>query len=107
MFSTKNLDPNTCKLDQKSNKNIFIYNIGYVTVKDLSYTKFNSVNPSYFFIDKINVYIEESNRNKYLTLVSSDKSKDTLSNLKNYCGIKSEISLDQKLIIHKTMMRNI
>ena len=29
-------------------------------------------------VNKINGYIEESNRNKYLTLVIADESKDTL-----------------------------
>ena len=32
----------------------------------------------YFIIDKVDGYIEESNGNKYLTLVSTDKKKDTL-----------------------------
>ena len=31
--------------DEKSYKNIFIYYIGYVTIKDLRYVKNNSVNP--------------------------------------------------------------
>ena len=32
----------------------------------------------YLIINKINGYIEESNGNKYLTLVPSEESKDTL-----------------------------
>ena len=40
--------------------------------------KINSVNPLYFTIDKINGYIEESNGNKYLTLVPTDEGKDIL-----------------------------
>ena len=39
----------------------------------------NSVKPSCLIISKRNVYIEESNRNKYLTLVPTDKRKDTLN----------------------------
>ena len=38
----------------------------------------NSVKPSCLIISKRNVYIEESNRNKYLTLVPTDKRKDIL-----------------------------
>ena len=38
--------------------------------------KINTVNPLYFIIDKINVYIEEDNGNTYLTLVPTDESKD-------------------------------
>ena len=37
---------------------ILTYYIGYVTVKDLSYVKTNTVNPLYFITDKINGYIE-------------------------------------------------
>ena len=42
----------------------------------------------YFFIDKVNGYIEESNGNKYLTLVSTDENKDPL---KNYAELWDEI----------------
>ena len=56
-------------MDKKSFKNIDIYYIGYMTMKDSDYVKFNSVNPLYLVINKANAYIEKSNRNKYLTLV--------------------------------------
>ena len=62
MIDLKFFDPNKIKIEQKSYKNILIYYIGYVTVKNLSYIKINSINPLYFIIDKINGYIEESNR---------------------------------------------
>ena len=45
----------------------------------LSYIKINSVNPLYFIINKINEYFEEINGNKYLILVTTDGSKDTLN----------------------------
>ena len=38
----------------------------------------NNANPLYLIINKINWYIEESNENKYLTLVLTDESKYTL-----------------------------
>ena len=40
--------------------------------------KINSVNFSYLIIQEINGYIKENNGNKYLTLVPTDKRKDTL-----------------------------
>ena len=47
-------------------------------VKNLNYLKINnSINPLSLIIKKINGYIEESNRNKNLTLVHTDESKDT------------------------------
>ena len=42
--------------------------------KSLRYITVNSVNPLYVIINKINGYIEESNENKYLTLVPTDES---------------------------------
>ena len=35
IINIKNFDPNEIKIDEKSNKNIFIYYIGYVLIKDL------------------------------------------------------------------------
>ena len=60
MNNIKYLVPNKIKIDEKSYKNIIIYCIGYMTVKDLSYTIVNSVNPLYVILNKINGYIEES-----------------------------------------------
>ena len=34
MIYIKNVDPNKVKIDKKSYKNVLIYYIGYVTVKD-------------------------------------------------------------------------
>ena len=80
MIKIKNFDQNRIKIDKKSYKNIVISYIGRITTKNLSYVKTNSVktNPLYFIIDKVDGYIEESHGNKYLTLVSTDKNKDTL-----------------------------
>ena len=36
MINIKNLDSDKIKIDEESYKNIFIYNIGYLTVKKLS-----------------------------------------------------------------------
>ena len=73
IINITNFGSNRIKIDQKSYKNIVIYYIGYITAKNLSYVKIKSVSPLYNIIDIINVYTEESNRNKYLMLVSSDK----------------------------------
>ena len=43
-ISVKNFDPNNIKIDEKSYKNILIYYIGYVTIKDSNMVKINSVN---------------------------------------------------------------
>ena len=63
-----------------------------MTFKDHRYVKINSVNHLYLIINKINVCIEVSNRNKTLTLVPTDDSKEILKNMKN-SEVKPEILL--------------
>ena len=43
------------------NKNILIYYIGYVMIKDSKYIKISSVNLLYFIFSKVNGYFEEIN----------------------------------------------
>ena len=45
IINIKNFDPNQTKIDKTSYKNIIIYYIGYITIKNLSYAKINNVNP--------------------------------------------------------------
>ena len=78
MINIENLDPKKIKMNEKSNKNIVIYQIGYVSVKDLSYEKYCSVNLLYLIMDKTNGYNKESNGNKDLKLAFTDKSKDAM-----------------------------
>ena len=72
----KNFDPNKIKVDEKSYRNIFIYNIGFVTVSDLKQVKINSINSLYLIINIVNGQFEEiKKKNKYLTLVPPDENK--------------------------------
>ena len=48
----QNFDLNNIKINEKSYKNILIYYIGYVTIKNSKYVKINSANPLYFFSTK-------------------------------------------------------
>ena len=73
MTNTKIFDPIKTKIDEESYKNIFIYYIGYVTIK--KYVKINSVNPLCIIIGKVNGYFVEINKNKYLMLISTGESK--------------------------------
>ena len=53
MINVKNLDSTLLKIDKKSNKNIHIYVIGYITIKKIGdYENIHSVNPFYLVIDK-------------------------------------------------------
>ena len=82
----KNCIPNKIKIDENSYKNILIFYISYVTIKDLKCIKLNSVNPLSFIINTVNGYFEEINENKYFTLVASNKSKEIIKNMKNFGG---------------------
>ena len=66
MINIKDFDPNLLKIDKKSYKNIDIYYIGYITMKDSDCVKIESVNPLYLIISKVDGDIEEKNGSKYL-----------------------------------------
>ena len=76
-----------------NNKNIVIYNIGYITIKNIDdYENIYSVNPMYLMIGEVIGYIEENHGNKYLVFDSSDKNKEALKKYKElWDGIKSKI----------------
>ena len=57
-------------------KNICIYYIAYVTIKDSKYVKINSVNSLCLMFNRIDEYFEEVNGNKYLTLVPTNQSEE-------------------------------
>ena len=76
IINIKKFDSNDIKIDENSYKDIFIYYIGYVMIKDSKYVKINSVNPLYLIFRKVNGYFEEINGNKYLTLVPTNESKE-------------------------------
>ena len=67
MIDIKNFDPNKINIDEKSYKSTLTYYNNYKTA--------NSVKPLYLTINKINGYIEENNKHKYLTQVLLIKAK--------------------------------
>ena len=96
-INIKSLDLDKLKIDEKSYKNNLIYHSSYVTS--------NSVKPSHLIINKVDRYIDEYNRNTYLTLPHIDKGKEALKSMENY-GKKSKILLDQQVIGQKIMTKN-
>ena len=91
MINVKDFDSKLLKINKNLYKNIDIYYIQYITMSDLDYVNIRSVNPLYFIIDETDGYIEKSNGNKYLTLVSNDKNKNILKSMQNY-GVKLKIN---------------
>ena len=70
IINIKNLDLNNIKIDVKPYKTILIHYVGYETP--------NSIKRLYFIISNANGYIEESNGDKYLTIIPIDESKGKL-----------------------------
>ena len=54
IINIKNFHPNIIKIDEKSNKNILIYYIGYVTTKYLKYVKINNVKKILYTLFSVN-----------------------------------------------------
>ena len=90
-------------------------------IKDSKYVKINSVNILYLMVNNMNGYFEETNENKYLTLVRINESKEKteyelwmkirdLIRLKTKTSddydekdIKIKLSSDDKLPLNKTI----
>ena len=92
MINIEDFDPNLLKIDKKSYKNIDIYYIGYIIIKDSDYLKIKSVNPLYLIIGKVIGHTEEKNESKYLVFDSTDENKKVLKKYaKLWDRIKNEI----------------
>ena len=105
IVNIKNFNSNNIKTDEKSYKNILIYYIGCVAIKDSKYVKINSIYHLYLIFNKANEYFEEINRNKYLTLVPTSEKKKIKKNEKLWSKIRDLIrSISKTQMI---MMKNI
>ena len=94
MINIKNFDSSLLKIDKKSNKNVGIYNIGYITIKKINdYENIYSLNPLHLMIGEIIVHIKESNGNKYLVFDFSDKNNKVL---KKYTELWDEVKIKLK-----------
>ena len=89
MINIKHFDSKLLKIDKTSYRNIDIYYIGYITIKNIGdYRNIHGVNPLYLIIGKAYGYIKESNGNKCLVFGSTDKSKGVM---KKYTELWDEI----------------
>ena len=92
MINIKDLDPNLLKIDKKLYKNIDIYYIGYITVKDSDHVKINIVNSLYLIISEVDGYINEKNGSEYLVFDSVNESNEVLKEYNElWDGIKNKI----------------
>ena len=73
------------KIGKKSYKNLDIYNIGYVKIKNIdNYESIYSVNPLYLQVNHTSGYIEEKNENKYITFDTTNENKEPLKNMQMF-----------------------
>ena len=80
LINLKNFDPSLLKLDKKSSMDISINYIEYITTKSISdYEHITSVNPLYLINNDEDGYIEENDKNKYLSFSSTDNNKEVLT----------------------------
>ena len=54
IINIENFDQNNIKIDEKSYRNVLIYYIGYVTIKDSRYVNIFSLNPLYLIFSNVN-----------------------------------------------------
>ena len=67
-------DSNLLEIDKKSNKDIDISYIGYITIKKADdYENIYSVNPLYLITGEVDGHIEDKNGSKYLVFDSTDE----------------------------------
>ena len=96
IISLKYFESNLLQIDKKSCKNIGIYNIGYITIKQIDDCKnIYSVNPLYLLVNHVSGYIKEKYENKYLIFDSTDENKELL---KRYAYVWDEIKNEIKAI---------
>ena len=79
LINLKKFDPSLLNLHKKSLMDISIYYIEYITTKGISdYENITSVNLLYLIINDVEGYIEENDKNKYLSFASTDNNKEVL-----------------------------
>ena len=93
MIWIEDFDSSLLKINKKSYKNIGIYNIGYITVKQIDdYENIHSLNPLHLMIGKVDSIIEEKNGSKYLVFDSTDQNKKVFKKYKElWDGIKMRL----------------
>ena len=91
-INIEDFDSNLLKTDKISHKNMSIYYIGYITTTKIDdYENIYNVNPLYLIIGKVDEFVEEQNRSKYLNFDSTDENKEVLKNTELWDGIENEV----------------
>ena len=93
LINLKNFDPTLLNLHKKSLMDISIYYIEYITTKSIGdYKNVTTVNPLYLIINDVDGYIDQNDKNKYLSFASTDNNKEVLKRyIKLWVGVKYHI----------------
>ena len=93
MINVKKIDLNLLKIHTKSYKDIGIYSIGYIKIKQIDdYENIYSVNLFYLIIAHAYGSIKEKGVNKYLIFDSTDENKELLKKYNDaFNGIRNKI----------------
>ena len=93
MINIKNFDARLLKINKKPFKSIGIYNIRYITIKNIDdYENIYSVNSLYLIIAHTNEYIEEKGANKYLVFDITDENTELFNKYNDvWKGIRDKI----------------
>ena len=92
IIDLKTFDSNNLKLDKKTYKNLDIYNIGYLQLKQLVTVMMLIVSIHYICVLTMRVDIyKKINKDKYLVFDVTDKNKNLLEKYYVFNGIMSKI----------------
>ena len=93
IIDLKDFDARLLKVEKKYYKEIDIYYIGYVTVKNIANcNNINCVNPLYLMINEMIGHFQGKNENKYLVLDDVDENKEVSKKYEEvWDGIKKDI----------------
>ena len=81
-INLKDFDASFLKVDKRDYKEIDIYYIGYVTVKEIANcNNINNLIPLYLIINEMIGHFEEKNKNKYLVLDDVDEKRKFQKNI--------------------------
>ena len=83
IINIKDFHSNLLKIDKKQYKDIDIYYIGYITIKNFEDCEnIHSINPLYLIIYSATWYFKEKYGEKYLILDSTEKYEEVFSEIK-------------------------
>ena len=106
-INLKDFDASFLKVDKRDYKEIDIYYIGYVTVKEIANcNNINNLIPLYLIINEMIGHFEEKNKNKYLVLDDVDEIRKFQKNIIKFGKVLKK-KLKRLMVAKKFNMRKV